>query len=410
MPDFVYQARSPAGGSSTGTLAAANEREVMTLLDQQGLFPVKIEAAKPKVTQSLGIGKKIKARMLATLYGQLADLLHSGVPLLRSLEILERQSHHPHLTEILKDVRAQVADGTNLADAMARHPKAFNDLTVSMVRAGQEGGFLEDVLKRIAEFTDHQEELKSKVIGALAYPLFLSIVGTIIVFCLIIFLVPKFEEMFKRQRETGELPLLTILLLDSSNFLWERPLLVWNVVWLVLAVIGAGYGFVHWSRTDRGRSLLDRWKLAIPGAGKIYLSLAVARFCRILGTLLHNGIPILNALKIAKDSTGNRCLTAAIDKASENVKGGQSLGGPLAASGYFPTDVVEMIAIGEESNTLETVLVNIAESTERRTTRQLDLLVRLLEPVMLLIMAAVTLLVVLALLLPFLGAGKMVGG
>jgi general secretion pathway protein F len=408
MPDFVYQARSPAGSLSTGTLAAANERDVMNLLDKQGLFPVKIENAKPRVAQTLGFGRKLKARLLATLYGQLADLLHSGVPLLRSLEILERQSHHAHLTEILKDVRTQVADGTSLADALARHPRAFNDLTVSMVRAGQEGGFLEDVLKRIAEFTDHQEELKSKVIGALAYPMFLSIVGAIIVFGLIIFMVPQFEEMFKRQRDAGELPFLTIMLLDSSKFLWDRPILVWNVVWLLLGLGGAIYGYVRWSKSERGRALIDRWKLAVPGAGKIYLNLAVARFCRILGTLLHNGIPILNALKIAKDSTGNRCLTEAIDKASENVKGGQSLGGPLAASGYFPTDVVEMIAIGEESNTLERVLVNIADSTERRTTRQLDLLVRLLEPVMLLIMAFITLLVVLALLLPFLGTYRTV--
>lgn len=400
MPDFVYLARNPSGASATGTLSAGSEREVMNLLDQQGLFPVRIEAAKPKVAASFGFGKKLKPRLLATLYGQLADLLHSGVPLLRSLEILERQSHTPNLTEILRDVRAQVADGTSLADALAKHPKAFNDLTVSMVRAGQEGGFLEDVLKRIAEFTDHQEELKSKVIGAMAYPVFLSIVGTIIVFALIIFLVPQFEEMFKKQRETGDLPFLTIALLDSSKFLQGNILLV------IVGVGAAIYFLRRWMQSESGRERIDKLKLSLPGAGRIYKSLAVARFCRILGTLIHNGIPILTSLRIAKDSTGNRCLTHAIEAASENVKGGQSLGAPLAASGYFPSDVVEMIAIGEESNTLETVLVNIADSTERRTTRQLDLLVRLLEPVMLLIMAFVTLLVVLALLMPFMNMGK----
>lgn len=403
MPDFVYLARNPKGGSATGTLAAANEREVMNLLDKQGLFPVKIEVARQKVSQSLGMGKRIKPRLLATMFGQLADLLHSGVPLLRALEILERQSHQPTLTEVLKDVRTQVADGTSLADALARHPKAFNELSVSMVRAGQEGGFLEDVLKRIAEFTDHQEELKSKVIGALAYPLFLSIVGTIIVMGLIIFLVPQFETMFERQRASGELPFLTTLLLDTSRFLQ-------NYFLFVAVAAGAGYWLLRrWMSTETGQRRVDAFKLALPGAGRIYLNLAVARFCRILGTMLHNGIPILHALKISKDSTGNRCLTEAIDKAAENVKGGESLGAPLAASGYFPTDVVEMIAIGEESNSLEKVLVNIADSTERRTTRQLDLLVRLLEPVMLLIMAAVTLVVVLALLMPFLNMGKMVG-
>lgn len=403
MPDFVYTARQATGAQTTGTLSANNEREVLTLLDQRGLFPVKIEPAKAAAMSKMGMVKRIKPRLLATLFGQLADLLHSGVPLLRSLEILERQTHQPNLAEVLKDVRVRVADGTSLADAMSYQGKVFSDLHISMVRAGQEGGFLEDVLKRIAEFTDHQEELKSKVIGALAYPVFLSIVGTVIVFGLIIFLVPQFETMFQRQRETGDLPILTIMLLNSSRFLQD------NILYLSLGLVLLWFGLRHWLSSEAARRRIDSFKLKVPGAGRIWTSLAVARFCRILGTLLHNGIPILNALKIAKDSTGNRCLTDAIDKASENVKGGQSLAQPLANSGYFPTDVIEMIAIGEESNSLETVLVNIADSIERRTTRQLDLLVRLLEPVMLLIMAFITLIVVLALLLPFLKMGSMVG-
>ncbi|HMP03280.1 MAG TPA: type II secretion system F family protein [Gemmatales bacterium] len=404
MPDFSYVARQPNGAQATGVLAAASEREAMALLDQKGLFPVSIAPAKAAVTTAnLGFGKRIRARTLATLYAQMADLLHSGVPLLRSLDILERQCSIPALSEVLRDVRNRVADGTSLADAMAQHPKAFNELTVSMVRAGQEGGFLEDVLKRVAEFTDHQEELKSKVIGALAYPLFLSIVGTIIVFALIIFLVPRFETMFARFREEGTLPMLTVVLLDSSRALQTH---FW---WMIPGLFGLWWLWRRWSQTPAGRRRLDRVKLRLPGAGRIWQSLAIARFCRILGTMLQNGIPILNALRIAKDSTGNVCLTEAIDQAADSVKEGQSLGKPLAASGYFPTDVVEMVAIGEESNTLEKVLISIADSTERRTARQLELFVRLLEPLMLLIMAAITLLVVLALLLPFLNMGKNFG-
>jgi general secretion pathway protein F/type IV pilus assembly protein PilC len=285
---------------------------------------------------------------------------------------------------------------------MAPHSRAFNELTVSMVRAGQEGGFLEDVLKRIADFTDHQEDLKSKVVGALAYPVFLSIIGTAIVFGLVIFLVPRFEQMFQRQQASGDLPMLTVLLLDTSRFLQN------NILWLLVVFAGLWFGFRRWVQTETGRWIVDGWKLRVPGAGRIWLNLAIARFCRILGTLLHNGIPILTALKIAKDSTGNRRLTVAIDQAAENVTGGQSLAQPLAASGYFPRDTVEMVTVGEESNSLETVLLNIADSTERRTTRQLELFVRLLEPIMLLIMAGITLVVVMALLLPFLNMGKMV--
>jgi general secretion pathway protein F/type IV pilus assembly protein PilC len=406
MPDYTYVARQFSGQQTTGTLVAASEREVMALLDQRGLFPVKIQPVKSGAGgASFTFGKRIKSRQLATLYGQLADLLQAGVPLLRSLEILERQtSSTPALAEMLKDIRAKVADGTSLADAIAGHPRAFNELSVSMVRAGQEGGFLEDVLRRIADFTDHQEDLKSKVVGAMAYPVFLTVIGTAIVFGLIIFLVPRFEDMFKQQQAAGDLPSLTVGLLSFSRFLQKY----W---WLIGAGMAGGwYGFSTWSASPDGRRKVDTIKLKIPGAGAIYRNLAIARFCRILGTLLHNGIPILQSLKIAKDSTGNRRLTEAIDKAAENVTGGQSLAQPLMASGQFPRDIMEMVSVGEESNTLEKVLLNIADSTEKRTARQLELFVRMLEPVLLLAMAGVTLLVVLALLLPFLNMGKMVQG
>lgn len=400
MPDFTYTARSPNGQSATGVLTAGSEREVMVMLDQKGLFPVTITPAKKTVAASMTSGK-VKPKLLCTVFSQLADLLHSGVPLLRSLEIIERQSTTPALTHVLQDVRAQISDGTSLSDAMAKHPKAFNELTVSMVRAGQEGGFLEDVLARIAEFTEHQEELRSKVMGALAYPIFLSIVGTLIVLGLVIFLVPRFETMFGNKH--AELPFLTVGLLNLSHFLQAHWL------WMAIA-IGAGiYFYRRWLNTESGRRRMDAFLLKVPVVGSIIRSLAISRFCRILGTMLKNGIPILTALRIAKDSTGNKILADSIDKAAEHVTGGKSLAGPLANSKQFPRDVIEMISVGEESNTLEKVLVNVAESTERRTTRQLDLFVRLLEPLMLLLMAGVTLVVVLALLMPFMQANSLIG-
>src|SRR5262249_1839429 len=184
--------------------------------------PVKSSAATPGRW-----GRRIRGRYMAAFYSQLADLLRSGVPLLRSLDILERQSSQPVLAEILREVRAKVADGTSLAEAMAHHPRAFDELSVSMVRAGQEGGFLEDVLKRIADFTEHQEDLKSKVIGALAYPVFLAVVGFLILMALVIFVVPQFEPIFKKLEEKGELPLLTQMLIGTSHlFLSIRGLAI----------------------------------------------------------------------------------------------------------------------------------------------------------------------------------------
>ena len=391
MPDFSYTALAGAQ-RQTGVLTANSEREALAQLDSRGLIPLKI-AQKKSATEG---GPRIKVRALASFYGQLADLLQSGVPLLRSMEILERQASNPSLNAILKDVRGKVAEGTGLSQAMASHPKVFSELAVSMVLAGQEGGVLEEVLKRIADFTEHQEDMKSKVIGAMAYPIVLGGMGSVILIVLLVFFVPKFETIFDRLKEKGQMPGLTTALLFVSNTLINP----FFFVPLLLILFFGFSAFFAWAASDKGRYQLDRFRLAIPGAGRIFLSLALARFTRILGTMLTNGIPLLQALRIAKDSTGNRVLAEAIEKSAENVKGGDSLAAPFIACAFFPRDVVEIVAIGEESNQLEKVLVDVANNLEKRTARELDLFVRLLEPLMLMVMAGMVLLVVVGLLLP----------
>ena len=208
-PDFTYEALANSGQRTSGTLTAGSEREVLTMLDSRGLFPVRIDAAKATTATSWRKGR-VSTRVVAAFFSQMADLLRSGVPLLRSLEILERQSSQSTLQEIIRDVHMQVADGTSLADALLQHPGAFNELAVSMVRAGQEGGFLEDVMERIAIFSEHQEDMKAKVVGALAYPVFLMIVLVIVLNVVVIFVVPLFGPMFKRLEEKDQLPALTM--------------------------------------------------------------------------------------------------------------------------------------------------------------------------------------------------------
>jgi general secretion pathway protein F/type IV pilus assembly protein PilC len=366
---------------------------VLQKLADERLFAVRIAEAKQPPMARLS-QRGVRSRHVATMYGQLSDLLRSGVPLLRSLEILERQSANPALVAMLSQLRGDVADGASLSDAMGKHPRVFNELAVSMVRAGQEGGFLEDVLRRIAEFTDHQEDLKSRVAGALAYPLFLLGVTFLVLVLMLTFFVPRFEPIFARMREQNKLPALTDWLLGTSSFIQS------NFYLLLGAAVLLGAFIATFVRSDQGRMAIDRFKLWAPGLRNILRGLAIARFSRILGTMLTNGIPILTALRIAKDSTGNRILASAINKAADNVSAGASLAAPLRASGEFPVDVVEMIAVGEEANNLDSVLVNIADTTERRTTRQIDLMVRLLEPILLLVMAGITLLVIAAILLP----------
>jgi general secretion pathway protein F/type IV pilus assembly protein PilC len=276
-------------------------------------------------------------------------------------------------------------------------------MAINMVRAGQEGGFLEDALERVASFTELQEELKGRTMSAIAYPVILGIVGTSVVTGLLVFFVPKFAVMFERLRQRGELPWVTDALLNFSTFLQNYGI-------FIVAAIGVVFLFAYMRlQTEEGRVASDRLKLKIPLAGTIFQAFAVARFCRVLGTLLKNGVPILKALEISRDASGNRIISKAVAAAADNISSGQTLAQPLAASGHFPKMVVEMIAVAEESNSLDKVLVDLADGLERRTSRQLDLLVKLLEPAMLVCLAAVILVVVIALLVPIVKMSAAVG-
>jgi type II secretory pathway component PulF len=392
MPDFEYVARNLAGEQLSGTLSATTETDALSQLAGQSLFPVTVAAQKS--SSGFQITRRVSGQMMSVFYGQMAALLRCGVPLLRTIGVLRDQTSHTTLRAVLEDVYRRVEEGATLGDAMARYPRVFSELGVNMVRAGGEGGFLEDALDRVAKFTEQYEDLKSRTTGALAYPVFLGVVGSLVVSILIIFFVPKFATIFDNLRTQGELPMLTDWLLWFSDAVRG-----WWFVW-VIALIALALFVRAQLASESGRRYADLIKLRLPMVGGIFQNLAVARFCRVLGTMLHNGVPILKSLEVSRDAAGNRILATAIEKASENISGGQSLAAPLRASGYFPITVVEMISVAEESNTLDSVLVEIADSLELRTERRLDLFVRLLEPMMLLALAGVVLFVVMALLLP----------
>ncbi len=399
MPDFAYVARDSRGQKQSGTLTANSQREAIAQLDARSLFPVEIKVAK---AQGDARGKRVSGQVMATVYMQMAALLRSGVPLLRALTVISGQASKPALKTVMSEIKARVEEGEPLPSAMARFPRVFNDMAVNMVRAGTEGGFLEDALERVAAFTEQQEELKGRAVGALAYPIFLGCVGTSVVTVLIVFFVPKFEDLFSSMREKGQLPWATDALLSFSAFLqayWYIPIIA-----IVLTVFGISYGL----RTPEGKRTLDWAKIRMPMFGNIFLNLAVARFCRVLGTLLGNGVPILKSLDISASAAGNRILSGSIKQASENITAGEKLATPLAASGHFPAQVVEMIAVAEESNTLDKVMVQIADTLERSTFRRLDIMVKLLEPLMLLLMAGIVFFIVLALMVPLLNSSSMV--
>ena len=396
MPMFAYTARDMSGKQVSGTVEANAERDVAGILSEKSLFPVEVKASSGAPQSLFGGRKKVKAQTMAMFYSQLAALLRAGVPMIRSLNVMADQSSNATLNEVIGDIRARVEEGESIGDAMARYPKIFNEMGCNMVRAGTEGGFLEDALDRVGKFTELQEDLKGRTLSAMAYPIFLFSVGSVVLTTLLVFFVPKFDPMFDRLRKKGEMPSATEALLAASTFLQ-------NYGWVVLLLmVIAAFAIRAKIRSESGKDLVDRFKLKIPVLGEILMNLAVARFCRVLGTLLNNGVPILQSLDIAGTAAGNRLLQESVSDATENIRAGESLASPLRASGYFPVTVVEMISVGEESNSLDTVLPDIADSLEKTTFRRLDLFVRLLEPIMLLVMALLVLAVVLTLLIPVL--------
>jgi general secretion pathway protein F/type IV pilus assembly protein PilC len=396
MPQFTYVARTATGQDVTGSITAGSKRETLVALAERSLFPLEVKAGDTvSLLTRLKPRKRIRPQLVATNLVQLADLLQNGVPLLKSLDILAEQATQRELAEVLTEIRDLVAEGTSLDAAMARHPEVFGELPVSMVRAGSEGAFLEDALKRTGDFLELQEELKWRVVGAMAYPAFLAVAGMCVTVILVVFFVPKFAELFARlEQQGGGLPGATVALLWLSDFLGRYGLFVAGALALL----------VFWLRravqTQRGRLIADRVKLKVPVVGSIFLNSAVSRFCRVLGTLLKNGVPLLKALQISSDSAGNKVLAGAIRESVETVSSGESLSRPLAACGLIPRAIMAMIAVAEESNNLDTVLVSIADTLDRKIARQLDIMVRLVEPVMLLVMGSVILFVLVALLLP----------
>ncbi len=403
MPEFAYTARRASGEDVAGTMTAASKREALASLAEQALFPLHVEGKRP-ARAGWSVRKRIKPQAVATNLNQLADLLQNGLPLLSALDLLAQQASVPSLGEVFADVRDQVSEGTALEDAFAAHPAVFNDLALSMVRAGAEGAFLEDALKRTASFLELQQELKARFIGAMSYPAFLAFAGLTVTTILVVFFVPKFAQLFARlERQGGGLPWPTVVLLFVSDTLrYYGWLVTAGLVGLVFSLRGA-------LRSQRGRLLVDRWKLKIPVVGSVFLGFAVSRFCRVLGTLLRNGVPLLKALDISSQSAGNAVLARAIRESAENISAGETLAAPLAGCGLIPRSVMAMITIAEQSNNLEEVLISVADGIDRTNARQLDIMVRMVEPIMLLVMGTAIGFVLVALLLPVFDASAAMG-
>lgn len=406
MTDFAYTAKSLTGERRSGVIAASSRAEAMQKLRAQSMFPMTLvdpQASRPAWTK-ISLPVRITKEQTADLCAQLADLLTNGVPMLESLKILADATENPRLSEACLRIHESVSQGDSLDSAMAKEPGIFSELTLSMIRAGQEGAFLEEALQRTANFLRKQDEMRSKIIGALTYPIILGVAGTVIVAAMVVFLVPKFQPFFDRLEQTGSgLPLITVILLGASHTLMNYGLFV------ILGVSGLTVALVRWMKSATGRRIVDQVKLKTPIAGAIFHDAAVSRACRVLGTMLKNGVPLLRSLRISSESTGNILLAEAMMKSAENVTAGDSLSKPLAASGLIPPQVMAMIRVAEESNTLDEVLVKIADRIDGRIERKLEVMVRMIEPMMLIFIGGMVLFVIVGVLLPVFDMNSSVG-
>ncbi len=399
MPTFQYTAVDSQRQSKTGSVEAANNNEASIQIRQLGLFPTKITEVSEAAPAAKGVkkarkGGKIKAKLLTVFTRQLATLIDAGLPLLRSLNTLLQQERNPVLKSTMTSLAAAVEGGSTFSEALAQHPSIFNKLFVNMVKAGELGGVLEVVLTRLAEFQEKSERIKGKIVSAMFYPIVVLFIAVGILAFLLVFIVPKFQQIFTEMLGNKPLPILTQMVISFSEIVKNNFLII------IGAIAAFVVGFKSFASTAGGQVMLDRFALKAPLFGTLIQRTAIARFTRTLGTLVSSGVPILQALNITRETAGNAVISDAIGKVHDAVKEGENIVGPLQASGIFPPMVISMVQVGEETGKLPEMLVKVADVYEEEVDNTVAGLTSLLEPIMIVFLAVIVGTIVVALFLP----------
>ena len=426
MPKFSYVAMDSRGKETKGTLDVTNQNEAIGRLKEMGYFPTKVvevdrskekgeqksraggKTAAKKGSLSInikipGLSGKVKSKTLTTFTRQLATLVDAGLPLLRGLRVLEKQEKNPTLKRIVSELALSIEGGSTFSEGLAQHPKVFNRLFVNMVKAGELGGVLEIVLNRLADFMEKAQKIKGKVIAAMFYPVAVMVVAICILGVLMVWVVPKFKDIFKDMLPGQSLPAFTRFVLGVSDAIAK------NFVMSALGFTAVVVGLVVFIRTRFGRRLFDRFKLNMPVLGAVISKVAISRFTRTLGTLISSGVPILQALTIVKETSGNVIVGSAVAAVHESVKEGETITAPLEASNVFPPMVVSMVDVGEQTGALPEMLMKIADNYDDEVDNAVAAMTSLLEPIMIVFLAVVVGSIVIALFLPLIKLMESVG-
>ena len=397
MATFDYRAKDRNGEIISGTLEAASEDVLITKLKDQDLLVLEIKKyRKEKVKgtkRSFSFLNRIKTRDLAVFTRQFATLISSGMSLIESLVVLERQTANPKFTEIITLVRKDIESGHSLSEAMSKH-KIFTKLYISLIRAGEAGGVLDESMENLADFLEKDENIRLQVNNKTAYPKFVLAFAVIITMVIIIFLVPTFKEIYD---DLGvQLPAMT------RAVVWVGDLFknIFFYIIVIVLVVGGRYLFRKFRETPRGRYIIDNIRINVPKMGVIIKKMALSRFARYLGTLLGAGVPILSALDIVRGVTDNVIIDNAIGDIKSNIRRGENISGPMAKYSVFPPMMVQMTAVGEKTGTLDANLIRISDFYDTEVTSSLDIMLTILEPIMLLFVALIVGTIVISMYLP----------
>jgi type IV pilus assembly protein PilC len=402
MPIYKWEGKTAKGAVKKGEMEAPGEAAIRIHLRQQNIIPTKISSKGKEIKISLPFLKqKVKQRSVAVFTRQLATMIDAGLPLVQSLEILSSQQESKVFKDVIRQIKEDVEGGSTFAGALTKHPSAFNELYTNLVVAGEEGGILDNILNRLASYIEKSEALKKKVKSALIYPATIVGVAVIVVMILMIFVIPVFESMFKSAGQS--LPLPTLIVLTISKLIKKY------VVIFIPAFVLLIYLFKKYYQTKNGRAVVDSLLLKLPVFGPLLKKIAVARFSRTLGTLVSSGVPILDGLSIVSRTSGNKTIETAILNARASIREGETIADPLSRSGIFPPMVIQMIAVGESTGALDSMLSKIAEFYEEEVDVAVANLTSLLEPFLMMFLGVVIGGVVIAMYLPIFNMASAVG-
>ncbi|MFH1091935.1 MAG: type II secretion system F family protein [Pseudomonadota bacterium] len=402
MPIFIWQGVNTKGIKRKGKMEADEERHVEAMLKRMRITPTRIKPAPKDLFSGISFLKpKVKPRDIMIFTRQFSTMIDAGLPLVSCLKILSDQQENSTFKSMLRDINMSVQTGSTLSEGLKKFPKTFDDLFTNLVAAGEAGGILDEILQRLATHIEKAERLKRKIKGAMMYPIIVMSVAVIVILVIMVFVIPVFQAMFA---DFGKaLPMLTQVVINLSNFIKS------NIIYMIVAGGVAAYAFKRFIKTEKGRVIYDRLMLKMPVFGDLLRKVAVAKFTRTLSTMMSSGVPILASMDIVAKTAGNKIVEAAIVDTKAAIAEGRSIADPLMESGVFPTMVVQMISVGEESGALDSMLSKIADFYDEEVDTAVDAMTSMIEPLLMVFLGGALGTLIIAMYLPIFSLASAIG-